>query len=273
MNLGCWRMLKRWQDAQTAEKNYWNSEEIVREETSVVLERFSHVFSEIGSYKNWRVLDVGCGPTVVSKLVEGGEKIGVDPLMRHFASKFNVSLFSLGFNFLVGVGEFLPFRDGCFDLIICRNVLDHVKFPGMVLQEIRRVAKNGGVLVLGVYVYPEFVCRLKKGVEHLGIIGLKEQFHPYFFTSGDLEDMLSKHFLVVRKRVVFFDESRWENVICKLLNGIRVKKEGTVPFLGRFRSLISCLFFTLFWNVVRLLNSFKSDYYVCEYVFVGRVRS
>jgi SAM-dependent methyltransferase len=261
-------MLKRWKSAQKAEKIYWDSEKVVFEETCAVLERYSKVFSEIDTCKDWRVLDIGCGPTVVSRLIEGGEKFGVDPLMRYFTSKFGASLFSLGFNFLVGVGEFLPFKNGCFDLVVCRNVLDHVEFPEIVLQEIRRVARSSGFLVLGVYVYPEFVCRLKQRIERLGVIGLKEEFHPYFFTREALEDMLSRHFLVVEKRVVFWDRACWERIVGKLLNVMRMEGRS-FSVLSQFRFFFSCLVFSLFWNVVRFLNRFKSGYYVSEQIFVA----
>jgi SAM-dependent methyltransferase/uncharacterized protein YbaR (Trm112 family) len=50
---------------------------------------------------------------------------------------------------VVGNGEDLPFLDETFDLIISQAVLEHVKRPDNIVQEIHRVLKKGG------YVYME----------------------------------------------------------------------------------------------------------------------
>ena len=47
---------------------------------------------------------------------------------------------------VLGVGEELPFRDGCFDAVLSLAVLEHVKDPVRCAQEIVRVLKPGGEL-------------------------------------------------------------------------------------------------------------------------------
>lgn len=42
----------------------------------------------------------------------------------------------------------LPFKEECFDEVICLNVLEHVANPQSLLQEIARVLKPGGLLRL-----------------------------------------------------------------------------------------------------------------------------
>lgn len=41
-------------------------------------------------------------------------------------------------------GAHLPFSDSCFDSVFCLEVLEHVKEPAQVMQEISRVLKPGG---------------------------------------------------------------------------------------------------------------------------------
>lgn len=48
----------------------------------------------------------------------------------------------------VGDIESLPFPDGAFDTVICNQVLEHVSHPWLVVRELYRVAKPGGVCVL-----------------------------------------------------------------------------------------------------------------------------
>ena len=47
-------------------------------------------------------------------------------------------------DFLIGVGEKLPFEDGLFDLIVCHTVIEHVNDPSKVISEMNRVLKHSG---------------------------------------------------------------------------------------------------------------------------------
>jgi SAM-dependent methyltransferase len=52
---------------------------------------------------------------------------------------------------LVNVGaaaEALPFRDDQFDFVICTQVFEYLADPGLVVAEIKRVLRKGGVLFL-----------------------------------------------------------------------------------------------------------------------------
>jgi SAM-dependent methyltransferase len=91
-----------------------------------------------------RVLDLGCGRGGVVELFWRDVKLaaGLDPdvpsLAEHRAP---------GMPVLRGVGERLPFNAGSFDLVVCLWVLEHVKEPGLVLREVRRVLRPGGHFV------------------------------------------------------------------------------------------------------------------------------
>lgn len=47
-----------------------------------------------------------------------------------------------------GAGEFLPFADETFDLVLSHEVLEHVQDDRLAMQEIARVLRRGGRLVL-----------------------------------------------------------------------------------------------------------------------------
>jgi SAM-dependent methyltransferase len=48
----------------------------------------------------------------------------------------------------VARGEQLPLGDARFDLVLCTQMLEYVSQPGLVVEEIRRVLRPGGVLLL-----------------------------------------------------------------------------------------------------------------------------
>ena len=49
---------------------------------------------------------------------------------------------------VVGFGEALPFRDSCFDLLICSQTLSYSTHPRRMVAEMYRVLKPGGALFL-----------------------------------------------------------------------------------------------------------------------------
>ena len=43
---------------------------------------------------------------------------------------------------------YIPFKEGCFDAVICSELLEHVLDPLAVLREIHRVVRPGGTLLI-----------------------------------------------------------------------------------------------------------------------------
>jgi SAM-dependent methyltransferase len=104
------------------------------------------------SSKDDFVLDVGCGTGRYLIALSKGERrcCGIDPLRdvslteaRKRAVEERVDVF-LG----QGVGEFLPFESGVFDVILSISTLQHVGDQYMTLCEIRRVLKDKGLLLV-----------------------------------------------------------------------------------------------------------------------------
>jgi SAM-dependent methyltransferase len=95
-----------------------------------------------------RVLDVGCGPVPESvSLVHCAEVHAIDPLME-----FYQQLQPFGWQFFAstsqGRGEHLQFEAARFDYVYCRNTLDHTQDADKVLEEISRVLRPRGELLL-----------------------------------------------------------------------------------------------------------------------------
>jgi len=88
-----------------------------------------------------RVMDLGCGRGGVVELIwqDVDLAVGLDPdvpsLSEHRAH---------GMPVLRGRGEHLPFAGESFDLIVCLWVLEHLRSPEQVLNEVRRVLRPGG---------------------------------------------------------------------------------------------------------------------------------
>jgi SAM-dependent methyltransferase len=94
------------------------------------------------------LLDIGCGKRpyslVYDSLVENsvGTEVEFSP---HGIVAADVICF----------GEALPFKPSCFDTVLCTEVLEHTKKPFQVINEVTRVLKPGGTLILSVpFIYP-----------------------------------------------------------------------------------------------------------------------
>ncbi|MBI4470775.1 MAG: class I SAM-dependent methyltransferase [Acidobacteria bacterium] len=87
------------------------------------------------------VADIGCGGQPGRAFVEGhgGKYVGFDhPEAGERGVRPEV----------VGVAEALPFRTSVIDTVLLTTVLEHVPRPHAVMQEIARVLKPGGTLIL-----------------------------------------------------------------------------------------------------------------------------
>ena len=97
-----------------------------------------------------RVLDVGCGGGLLSEAFAalGCHVTGVDRSVPTLAAaRSHAERSGLGIRYLEGTAETLHFESGTFDVVCCCDVLEHVDDPDIVVREIARVLKAGGVFL------------------------------------------------------------------------------------------------------------------------------
>lgn len=96
----------------------------------------ARAFAEFADLRG-NVLDIGCGPQREPSYAVGadGQFVGIDPVRGEPERSFN---------FLQGLGEYLPFPGGVFDRVLFATSLDHVLSPVRALSEARRVLVSGG---------------------------------------------------------------------------------------------------------------------------------
>jgi ubiquinone/menaquinone biosynthesis C-methylase UbiE len=97
-------------------------------------------------------LDVACGPgafvLAIAPRVRFARGIDLTPELLRRARAFQVERGILNAAFVCGDAEQLPFPDGAFDLVSCQCSFHHMPKPQRVLQEMVRVAKPEGRLVI-----------------------------------------------------------------------------------------------------------------------------
>jgi len=132
------------------------------------------------------ILDVGCATgEYCQKLNDLGFKcVGVD-----VNSEYIVKAKKNGVEAYVINGKCLNFTDNSFDTVLLFEVLEHVKYPDIILKEVKRVAKKN--VLITVPDCTEFSALRGHGLTYEHML---EKDHINFFTKKDLENLLSKHF-------------------------------------------------------------------------------
>lgn len=147
-------------------------------------------------------LEIGLGPLgvgVIGFLPEIGWRIGMDPLppvelrceepIRQLVDALRKPICRFA-----GSGEAIPLGDGSVEVVVCCNVLDHVRDVEAVLSEIRRVLKPRGLLFLEVDTFSlggllKWYCWTK----HLHANEILVRAHTYRFLERDVADRLRAH--------------------------------------------------------------------------------
>jgi SAM-dependent methyltransferase len=90
----------------------------------------------------------------------------------------------------VGLDEPLPFEDNAFDLVLCAETIEHVRDVQLLLSEIRRVLRPGGLLAVTTPAYSRWTAL------RLVFRGWESEFDPLtphlrFFTKRSLSRLLA----------------------------------------------------------------------------------
>ncbi len=109
------------------------------------LERRLGLVRRYADLRDKRILDIGCGVgAFVRRLSEFSRRVyGVD-IDAERVAEGGREVPNLG----LAVGEYLPFKDATFDLVLLHEVLEHVTDDQETLREARRVLAPGGKVVI-----------------------------------------------------------------------------------------------------------------------------
>ena len=135
----------------------------------------------LSKWRGKKVLDVGCGEA------EYGRAqffyVGIDPSERIFNAKNGENR-----NYIRAIGENLPLTNGNFDVCLLLATLDHLGYPEVALEEIKRALKPHGHLIIILGNSFSLRNRLARMTRHR----TRELRHIHFFSTRDVFNMLEK---------------------------------------------------------------------------------
>jgi ubiquinone/menaquinone biosynthesis C-methylase UbiE len=149
------------------------------------------VLAELEKISSSSILDVSCGTgTILSKISTNVKKAGLDlsPKMIYWAKQ------KLGgsADLVVGDSEMLPYANGSFDVVTCTLAFHHFGQPEIVVNEMHRVLRKGGRVI---------ICDMYEPISWRRL--LANIFMLAFSGSGDLHSYSEKEIKWLLNRVGF----------------------------------------------------------------------
>lgn len=177
-------------DNETAEASYNDSSYFT--ERNCYLDKqtelsayFQSVLGKIKRYKSaGRFLDIGCSVGILLDVARRNgfsvQGVEVSPWASDVARQ-------KGFDVVTGGVIEAAYSEKTFDVIALNHVLEHIPEPVSVLQEVRRILKDDGMVVIGVPNFGSYMSRLMKEKW----LSLMPDQHYWQFTRESLSNLLA----------------------------------------------------------------------------------
>lgn len=206
--------LNRWALAQKAEKSFWerrsrHHDTIEKKKGKIrrVHARYKPFMEQITRDArlpaDMAILDVGSGPTCIGQIFDAGHAAFLDPLMDFYRTAYD-GILPEG-ELLCHPAEKIPKPDNACDVVVCINALDHTASPEAAMEEIARVLRPGGFVILGLHLYPPISALAMYWTKALPM-PIRDDAHPMRFTNRSLRKWLlnfpfeTAHFLTIPKK-------------------------------------------------------------------------
>lgn len=159
--------------------NYYHWQQISRNIfnfSAYVSARYQQVVKLIPHKSQQRILDIGCGDGVLLSFIKNAKLYGVDldqTSLDFAATKVNAK-------FIQAPATKLPFKNNCFDVVLAAEIIEHLTQPKKLIQEVKRVLKPGGYLII--------TTPVKQSGK------LTDQLHVQEFSATELTKLLQTYF-------------------------------------------------------------------------------
>jgi dolichol-phosphate mannosyltransferase len=133
-----------------------------------------------------RILDIGCGSSVIIQSLNNAVGMDVNMGKLRFLRRYGIPL-------LRGSAFALPFKDSSFDCVISSQVIEHIPFEEALFTEMWRILTPGGTLIIGTPDYATRGWRIIEPIYGRLIPGGYRDEHITHYTRESLTRILSGH--------------------------------------------------------------------------------
>lgn len=140
------------------------------------------IISQLKANQTYKILDVGCSQLDLSEFSSQVEVFGIDYIPSGIYDDNHFSLCNLN-------TDKIPFGDNAFDFVIAGEVIEHIKRPFEFIEEVHRVLKPSGRLLLSTP-NPHYYMEILKDI--LGIFKIDDFEHLNLFSKIHLVSYCEK---------------------------------------------------------------------------------
>jgi ubiquinone/menaquinone biosynthesis C-methylase UbiE len=186
--------------------------------------RYNVVFNQVTSgFSGGYMIDVGCGDGVLSYLLSSLQKsfvIGIDTSddVLIFAKRRTKHFQNI--EFIKASAYHLPFKGNSIDYVICSDVIEHLREPGKMLSEIKRIVNKTGKAIITT------PLRLTEAPI--------DKMHIQEFFESDLKELLSYYFgtnvRIIKSHPLVFMELQNKHLLVKVIFNLLNLLSGYNPF-------------------------------------------
>jgi ubiquinone/menaquinone biosynthesis C-methylase UbiE len=195
------------------------------------------------------ILDVGCGRAIDGARLweKGATVIGLEPSRvmlvraREYLGQSDAQV-----ALAQGIGENLPFKRHSFDRVMCKGALDHFFSPSQTMEEIARVLRPEGEMIISIANFNSLGFRLGKKLypitKFLAPSLAKERKpwelppdHRHKFDYPLLRSLVREHFEIKKTEGIslFFGLPLWGSFLSKLPRSVSYALLKTLDKLAR----------------------------------------
>jgi ubiquinone/menaquinone biosynthesis C-methylase UbiE len=232
----------------------WNDDDVV---PAVVYPNLDFLFQqmlnltlqEVDASRGEMILDVGCGRAIDGARLwqKGAGVVGLEP-SRVMIARAKEHLRQSGTEVALaqGAAETLPFKPHSFDKVMCKGALDHFLSPGKTMEEIARVLKPGGEMIISVANFDSLSFRLGKRLypvtKFLSPSLAKERKpwelppdHRYKFDYRFLRGLVNERFEIKKAKGIslFFGLPLWGSFLSRVPHSVSYALLKTLDRLAR----------------------------------------
>ncbi len=144
-----------------------------------------------------KILDIGCGSgELLKRMPFNYDYIGIDDKQDVLNDIQRLGALTIKLDI---ENNPIPLQEK-FDVVICTEVLEHMKFPEKILSEIQELVKDNGVVIISLPNEYTLWCRLGvifgKGIDYQGLTS--NDHHKHFPTVKQSKEIVEKYFDIIK---------------------------------------------------------------------------
>lgn len=258
-----WEEAVRWYcrqpgNAQAVLDNYFDDDVVVAAKRFSRSREFLETLCLLPAHRNGRLLEIGAGRGIASYAfaVNGYAVTALEPDPSEFVGAGAIRKLAQEtvnkITVIENVGEKLPFKDGCFDVVYVRQVLHHAKDLGKFISEVDRVLAKSGI----------FLAAREHVIDRESDLKAFLDSHPLHHLYGGENAYLLKHYV----QAISASGLRLRKVLATFNSDINLFPSSQSEVLDKFRQTNG--FYLPFY-----LHKFLFSYYSATTKEPGRLYS